>query len=233
MNCSMPDFPVLHYHPDFAQTHVHWVSDAIQPSHPLSPPSPLAFNLSQHQNLFQWVGSSNQVAKVSELQLQHQSIQRIFRTNFLSRDCHHASSIIIHVGDKVEYLILFLIELFSIGMYLIYDVVLVLGVQLTDSVTHLLISIRIHSFSDSFPTDFCIASLSLTLMIICVLLIIPLIAAIFLSIAKFDHVIPQLRSLRWHSLCPNSCFPKCTLEIQDVWASVPGKRYSMSNKLEK
>ena len=55
MGCSTPGFPVLHYFPEFAQTHVHWVSDAIQPSHPLLPTS-LALNLSQHQGLFQWVG---------------------------------------------------------------------------------------------------------------------------------------------------------------------------------
>ena len=61
---------------EFTQTHVHWVSDAIQPSHPLSSPSPPAFNPSQHQSLFQWVSSSHQVAKVLELQLQHQSFQR-------------------------------------------------------------------------------------------------------------------------------------------------------------
>ena len=67
--------------PEFAQTHVHWVSDAIQPFHPLSPPSPPALNLSQHQGLFQWVGSSHQVAKVLELQLQHQSFQWIFRVD--------------------------------------------------------------------------------------------------------------------------------------------------------
>ena len=54
MNCSTPGFSVLHHLPQLAQTHVHWVSDAIQPSHPLSPPSPLALNLSQHQGLFQW-----------------------------------------------------------------------------------------------------------------------------------------------------------------------------------
>ena len=57
MDCSTPGFPVLHCLPEFAQTHVHWVSDAIQPSHPLPPASPLALNLSQHQGLFQWVGS--------------------------------------------------------------------------------------------------------------------------------------------------------------------------------
>ena len=55
MDYSMPGFPVLHYLPEFAQTHVHWVSDAIQPPHPLSPPSPLALSLSQHRGLFQWV----------------------------------------------------------------------------------------------------------------------------------------------------------------------------------
>ena len=70
MDCSMPGFPVLHCLPELGQTQVHWVSDAIQPSHPLSPPSPPDFNLSQHQGLFQWVGSSHQGPKVLELQLQ-------------------------------------------------------------------------------------------------------------------------------------------------------------------
>ena len=65
------------------QTHVHWVGDAIQASHPPPSPSPPALSLSQHQSLFQWVSSSQQVAKVLELQLQHQSFQWIFRTNFL------------------------------------------------------------------------------------------------------------------------------------------------------
>ena len=60
---SMPGFSVLHSLPEFAQTYVHWVSDAIQPSHPLLPASPLALHLSQHQGLFQWVGCSYQVAK--------------------------------------------------------------------------------------------------------------------------------------------------------------------------
>ena len=58
MGCSTPGFPVLHHLPEFAQTHVHWVSNAIQPSHPLLSPSPPVFNLSQQQSLFQWVGSS-------------------------------------------------------------------------------------------------------------------------------------------------------------------------------
>ena len=79
MDCSMPGLPVLHHLLELAQTHVHWVGDAIQPAHPLSSPSPLAFNLSQHQGLFQWVSSLHQVAKVLELQLQHQCFQCIFR----------------------------------------------------------------------------------------------------------------------------------------------------------
>ena len=84
MDCSTPGLPVLHYLLKFAQTHVHQVSDAIQPSHPLLFPSPPAFNLSQHQGLFQWVGSSHQVAKVLELQLQ--SFQWIYRVDFLRID---------------------------------------------------------------------------------------------------------------------------------------------------
>ena len=63
--------PVHHQFPELTQTHVHWVSDAIQPSHPLSSPSPSTFKLFQHQDLFQWVSSLHQVAKVLELQLQH------------------------------------------------------------------------------------------------------------------------------------------------------------------
>ena len=69
MNCSMLGLPVHHQFPESTQTHVHWVSDAIQPSHPLSSPSPPALNLSQHQGLFQWVSSSHQVAKVLEFHL--------------------------------------------------------------------------------------------------------------------------------------------------------------------
>ena len=83
MDCSMPGSPILHYLPEFAQTHVHRVSDAIQPSHPLLPPSPPAFNLSQHQGLFQWVSSLHQMAEVLELQLQHQSFQGIFRVDLI------------------------------------------------------------------------------------------------------------------------------------------------------
>ena len=83
MDGSMPGFPVLHYLPEFVQTHDCWVDDAIQPSHPLLSPSPPALSLSQHQSLFQWVSSSHQVAKVLELQLQHQSFQWIFMVDFL------------------------------------------------------------------------------------------------------------------------------------------------------
>ena len=86
MNCSTPDFPVHHQLPELTQTHVHWVGDAIQPSHPLSSPSPPAFNHSQHQGLFKWVSSSYQVAKILEFQLQHQSLQWTPRTDFLRMD---------------------------------------------------------------------------------------------------------------------------------------------------
>ena len=83
MDCSTPRLPVHHQLPELTQTHVHWFGDAMQPSHPLSSPSAPAFNLFQHQGLFKWVSSSHQVAKVLEFQLQHQSFQWIFRTDFL------------------------------------------------------------------------------------------------------------------------------------------------------
>ena len=81
MNHSTPGLPVHHQLPEFTQTHAHWVGDAIQPSHPLSSPSPPAPNPSQHQGLFQWVNSSHEVAKVLEFQLQHQSFQWTPRTD--------------------------------------------------------------------------------------------------------------------------------------------------------
>ena len=83
MDCSTPGFPVLHQLLELTQTHAHWVSDAIQLSHPLLSPSTPVFSLSQHQGLFQWISSLHQVAKVLELQLQPQSFQWIFRTDFL------------------------------------------------------------------------------------------------------------------------------------------------------
>ena len=81
MDCSMPGFPVLHYLPEFSQTHVHWVRDAVLSSHPLSSPSPPTLSLSQHQELFQWATSLYQVAKV--LELQRQSFQWIFTVDIL------------------------------------------------------------------------------------------------------------------------------------------------------
>ena len=72
---GMPGLPVHHQLPELTQTRIHWVSDDIQPSHPLSSPSPPAFNPSQHQGVFKWASSSHQVAKILEFQLQHQSFQ--------------------------------------------------------------------------------------------------------------------------------------------------------------
>ena len=83
VDCSTAGHPVHHQLPEFTQTHVRWVSDAIQPSHSLLSPSSPAFNLSQYQGLFKWVSSSYQVAEILEFQLQQQSFQWIFRTDFL------------------------------------------------------------------------------------------------------------------------------------------------------
>ena len=82
-NHSKPGLPVHHQLLELAQTHVHWVGDAIQTSHPLFSPSPPAFNLSQHQGLFQWVNSSHELAKVLEFQLKHQLCQLTHRTDLL------------------------------------------------------------------------------------------------------------------------------------------------------
>ena len=83
MNRNTPGLPVHHKLLEFTQTHAHWVSDAIQPSHPLSSPSAPAPSPSQHQGLFQLVNSSHEVAKVLEFQLQHQSFQWTPRTDLL------------------------------------------------------------------------------------------------------------------------------------------------------
>ena len=80
-----PSPPCPSPNPGFTQTHVHWVDDAIQPFHLRSLPSPSTF--SQHQGLFEWVSSLHQVAKGLEFQLQHQSFQWIFRTDFFKMDC--------------------------------------------------------------------------------------------------------------------------------------------------
>ena len=82
MDCSIPGFTVHHQLPEPTQTHIHLISDVIKPSHPLSSPSPPAFNLSQHQCLFKWISSSHQVAKVLEFQLQHQPFQWIIQNWF-------------------------------------------------------------------------------------------------------------------------------------------------------
>ena len=83
MNHSTPGLPVHHQLPEFTQTHVHWISDAIQPSHPRSSLSPPALNPSQHQSLFQWANSLHEVAKVLEFQLQDHSLQRNPRADLL------------------------------------------------------------------------------------------------------------------------------------------------------
>ena len=86
MDYSMPGLLVHHQLPEFTQTIVHWAGDAIQPSHPLSSPSPPAFNLSQHQGLFKWVSASHQVAKVLELQPQHNFHCGILKKEFLKKE---------------------------------------------------------------------------------------------------------------------------------------------------
>ena len=83
MGCSTSGFPVYHQLLKLAQTHVHPVVDTIKPSHPLSSLSPPTFNLSHRKGLFKWVSSMHQLAKVLDFQLQHQSFQWIFRTDFL------------------------------------------------------------------------------------------------------------------------------------------------------
>ena len=83
IDCSTPGFPVHHQLLKLTQIHVHWVGDAIHPSHPLSSPSPPASSHSQHQGLFKWVSSSHQMARLLEFQLQHQSFQWTPRTDLL------------------------------------------------------------------------------------------------------------------------------------------------------
>ena len=83
MNRSTPAIPIHHQLPEFTQTHVHRIDDAIQPSHPLSSPSPPAPNPSQHQGLIQWVNPSHEVVKILEFQLQHHSFQWTPRTDLL------------------------------------------------------------------------------------------------------------------------------------------------------
>ena len=99
MDCSTPGFPVHHQTWSLLQVMSIKLVNAIQPSHPLSSTSPPAFNLSQHQGLFQWVSSSHQAAKVMEFQLQHQSFQWIFRTESLADQETH-KSLLQHYSSK-------------------------------------------------------------------------------------------------------------------------------------
>ena len=100
MDCSTPSFPVHHHLPELTQTHIHWVSDAIQPSHPPSSPSPLAFHLWQHQVLFKWVSSSHQVDKVLEFQLQHP----LEWTGWISLQSKGLKSLLQHHSSKASIL---------------------------------------------------------------------------------------------------------------------------------
>ena len=125
-NHSTPGFPVLHNLSELAKTHVYWVSDAIQPSHPLLYSSPSALNLSQHQGLFQRVNSLHQVVKVLALQLQHQSFQWIFRVDFLynrlvGSPCHPRDSqdLLQHHNSQVSILhcsVLFMVQFSHLHM---------------------------------------------------------------------------------------------------------------------
>ena len=136
MDCSSPGFTILHHLLEPAQAYVHQISDAIQPSHPLSCPSPPAFNLSQYQGLFWWVSSSHYVAKV--LELQHQSFQWIFRADFLWIDWflllavqgtlkgllqHHSSKASI-LWCQGFFMFLFSIPFMATGKTIVFDRVL-------------------------------------------------------------------------------------------------------------
>ena len=145
MDCSTPGFPV-HYHlPEFTQTHVHWVSDDIQPSHPLPSSSPPSFNLSQHQGLFQWVSSSHQVAKVLEFQLQHHPSNEYsglisFRMDWLNllADQRALKSLLQHHSSKASILqcsAFFMVQLSSYTINNLKEEVILLCFHLTASPT--------------------------------------------------------------------------------------------------
>ena len=121
--------PILHYLPEFSQIHVHWVGDDIKSSHSLLSPSPPAFSLSQHQGLFQWVGSLHQVAEVLELQLQQQSFQWIFRVDFLedwlvSSPCRPRDSQECYPALQFESINPFFFSGVGVGLSRLYDLVL-------------------------------------------------------------------------------------------------------------
>ena len=118
MDCSTPGLPVHHQLPECTQTRVHWVGDVIQPCHPLSSPSLLAFNLSQHQGLFQWVSSSHQVAKVSAsvsvLPMNTQDGSPLGWTGWIFLQSKRLSSLLQHRSSKASILqpsALFIIQL--------------------------------------------------------------------------------------------------------------------------
>ena len=127
MDCSTPGFPVHHQLPELAQIHVHQVSDAIQPSHPPSSPSPPTFSLSQHPGFFQWVSSSLQVAKVLKFQLQYQSFQWVFRMTSFRMDWLNllavqrtVKSLLQHHSSKASILqhsAFFLVQLFYLWQF--------------------------------------------------------------------------------------------------------------------
>ena len=112
MNCSTPGLPVHHQLPEFTQTHVHWVGDAIQPSHPLSSPSSPTLSLSQHQSIFQWVCSSYPLAKVLELQHHWSSFASIFSH---SVDCLFILSVVSFAVQKLLSLTRFHLFTFALG----------------------------------------------------------------------------------------------------------------------
>ena len=109
MDCSVPGFSVHYQLPELIQIHVHWASDTIQPSHPLSSPFPPAFNLAQHQGLFEWVSSSHQVATVLEFQLKHQSFQWIFRVDFQSCFTQYIKILQLKLWNNIQHGTIFMI----------------------------------------------------------------------------------------------------------------------------
>ena len=157
MNQSTPGLPVHHQLPEFTETHIHRVSDAILPSHSLLSPSP-AFTLSQHQCLFQWVGSSHQVAKVLEFQLQHHSLQKIpglisFRMDWLDLLAVHGTlkSLLQHHSSKKASIL----WCSAFSMVYVSHPYMITGktIALTRQtcVSEVMSLCFIHSFSDSFP----------------------------------------------------------------------------------
>ena len=153
MDCSTLGFPVYQRLPELTQTHVHRVGDAIQPSHPLSSPSPPTFNPSQHQGLFKWVGSSHQVAKVLKFQLQHQSFQWIFRTDFLQVDRLTLLAVLILLPKKLQLQLSCCAKKFLTS---VHSIILSSSVQprnISLSVLHFLFSLWFHHWNSGHSSD--------------------------------------------------------------------------------